>query len=82
MFFITSRQVCRDPRWGRSYESFGEDTDIVRNMTSIVTGLQGQPPEGHLKGYPFLAGRSVKLTIVHISFGPLKPKEIAFLIHF
>ncbi|XP_027110608.2 uncharacterized protein [Coffea arabica] len=50
--------VCRDPRWGRSYESFGEDTEIVRNMTSIVTGLQGQRPEGHPKGYPFLAGRN------------------------
>ncbi|CAI9106925.1 OLC1v1006176C2 [Oldenlandia corymbosa var. corymbosa] len=49
--------VCKDPRWGRCYESFGEDTEIVRNMTSIVSGLQGEPPEGHPKGYPFLAGR-------------------------
>ncbi|KAL3518085.1 hypothetical protein ACH5RR_020674 [Cinchona calisaya] len=50
--------VCRDPRWGRCYESFGEETEIVRNMTSIVSGLQGQQPEGHLKGYPFVAGRN------------------------
>ncbi|KAL8055910.1 hypothetical protein ABFX02_04G086100 [Erythranthe guttata] len=50
--------VSRDPRWGRCYESYGEDTEIVRKMTSIVTGLQGQPPEGHLKGYPFVAGRN------------------------
>ncbi|KAE8733805.1 laccase-4 [Hibiscus syriacus] len=49
--------VCRDPRWGRCYESFGEDTKIVRKMTSIITGLQGQPPVGHVKGYPFVAGR-------------------------
>ncbi|KAF5744533.1 Glycosyl hydrolase family protein isoform 1 [Tripterygium wilfordii] len=49
--------VCRDPRWGRCYESYSEDTDIVRKMTSIVTGLQGQPLEGHPKGYPFVAGR-------------------------
>ncbi|XP_047979857.1 beta-glucosidase BoGH3B-like [Salvia hispanica] len=49
--------VTRDPRWGRSYESYSEDTEIVRKMTSLVTGLQGQPPEGHPKGYPFLAGR-------------------------
>ncbi|EOY33797.1 Glycosyl hydrolase family protein isoform 4 [Theobroma cacao] len=27
-------------------------------MTSIVTGLQGQPPVGHPKGYPFVAGRN------------------------
>ncbi|PON62809.1 Glycoside hydrolase [Trema orientale] len=48
--------VCKDPRWGRCYESFSEDTEIVRNMTSIVTGLQGRPPPGHQKGYPFVAG--------------------------
>ncbi|KAB1225766.1 Beta-glucosidase BoGH3B [Morella rubra] len=50
--------VCRDPRWGRCYESYSEDTVIVRKMTSIVTGLQGQPPHEHPKGYPFVAGRN------------------------
>ncbi|XP_022881220.1 uncharacterized protein LOC111398515 isoform X1 [Olea europaea var. sylvestris] len=49
--------VCRDPRWGRCYESFGEDTEVVRKMTSIVEGLQGKPPPGHPNGYPFVAGR-------------------------
>ncbi|XP_054799734.1 uncharacterized protein LOC129304116 [Prosopis cineraria] len=50
--------VCKDPRWGRCYETFGEDTEIVRKMTSIVSGLQGQPPKGHQYGYPFVAGRN------------------------
>nr|BBD18021.1 beta-glucosidase [Gentiana triflora] len=50
--------VCKDPRWGRCYESFSEDTEIVRKMTTVITGLQGKPPEGHPKGYPFLAGRN------------------------
>ncbi|KAI8016687.1 Beta-glucosidase BoGH3B [Camellia lanceoleosa] len=49
--------VCRDSRWGRCYESYSEDAEIVRKMTSIVTGLQGQLPQGHTKGYPFVAGR-------------------------
>nr|AMP82915.1 beta-D-xylosidase 3 [Catalpa bungei] len=49
--------VCRDPRWGRCYESFGEDPQIVKMMTLMVTGLQGQPPHGHPSGYPFVAGR-------------------------
>ncbi|KAL3653235.1 hypothetical protein CASFOL_002916 [Castilleja foliolosa] len=49
--------VSRDPRWGRSYESYSENTEIVRKMTCLVSGLQGQPPEGHPKGYPFLSGR-------------------------
>lgn len=48
--------VCRDPRWGRCYESFSEDTEIVRQMTSVVSGLQGLPPQGHPIGYPFIAG--------------------------
>ncbi|XP_020212705.1 uncharacterized protein LOC109797170 isoform X1 [Cajanus cajan] len=50
--------VCRDPRWGRCYECYSEDTEIVRKMTSIVSGLQGQPPQGHEHGYPFVAGRN------------------------
>ncbi|XP_008785418.1 beta-glucosidase BoGH3B-like [Phoenix dactylifera] len=48
--------VCRDPRWGRCYESYSEDTEVVRTMAAIVAGLQGSPPEGHPAGYPFLAG--------------------------
>lgn len=50
--------VCKDPRWGRCLESYSEDTDVVCNMTSIVSGLQGPPPEGHPAGFPFLAGRN------------------------
>ncbi|GER28093.1 glycosyl hydrolase family protein [Striga asiatica] len=49
--------VCRDPRWGRCYESFGEDPQIVKMMTSMVIGLQGKPSQGHPYGYPFVAGR-------------------------
>jgi beta-glucosidase len=47
--------VCRDPRWGRCYESYSEDPEIVRSLTTIVSGLQGQPPADHPHGYPFLA---------------------------
>lgn len=50
-------QVIRDPRWGRCYESYSEDSEVVRKMSCLVTGLQGPPPEGHPHGYPFLAGR-------------------------
>ncbi|KAH9627561.1 hypothetical protein KSS87_009561 [Heliosperma pusillum] len=49
--------VCKDPRWGRCYESYSEDTEIVRKMTSIVSGLQGNPPREHPNGYPYVAGR-------------------------
>ncbi|ERN09694.1 uncharacterized protein LOC18437851 isoform X1 [Amborella trichopoda] len=49
--------VSRDPRWGRCYESYSEDTETVRKMTTIVQGLQGSPPQSHPKGYPFLASR-------------------------
>ncbi|KAJ0622273.1 putative glucan 1,3-beta-glucosidase [Helianthus annuus] len=50
--------VCRDPRWGRCYESYSEDTQLVRKMTSLVTGLQGKPPVNHPNGYPYVAGRN------------------------
>nr|POF18720.1 periplasmic beta-glucosidase [Quercus suber] len=48
--------VMRDPRWGRCYESFSEDSEIVSAMTSAVVGYQGIPPEGHPNGYPYVAG--------------------------
>ncbi|VAH36983.1 unnamed protein product [Triticum turgidum subsp. durum] len=46
--------VCRDSRWGRCYESYSEDPEMVRSFTTIVAGLQGQPPADHPHGYPFL----------------------------
>ncbi|AQK86195.1 Glycosyl hydrolase family protein [Zea mays] len=51
----TALEVCRDPRWGRCYESYSEDPEIVRSLTTIVSGLQGQPSADHPHGYPFLA---------------------------
>ena len=33
--------VVRDDRWGRSYESFGEDPALVASMAPIITGYQG-----------------------------------------
>jgi len=34
--------VCRDPRWGRTEETFGEDPYLVARMgTAFVRGLQG-----------------------------------------
>ncbi|MFI7431209.1 glycoside hydrolase family 3 protein [Micromonospora sp. NPDC049836] len=34
--------VSRDERWGRSYESFGEDPALVVSMESVIDGLQGR----------------------------------------
>ncbi|CAN6315260.1 unnamed protein product [Urochloa humidicola] len=49
--------VCRDPRWGRCYESYSEDTRLVQLMTSnMVTGLQGDVPSKHPKGVPYVGG--------------------------
>ncbi|XP_009609160.1 uncharacterized protein [Nicotiana tomentosiformis] len=50
--------VCRDPRWGRCYESYSEDHKIVRAMTDIIPGLQGDLPANSRKGVPFVAGKS------------------------
>jgi beta-glucosidase len=35
--------VTRDERWGRSYESFGEDPALVESLETIIQGLQGRP---------------------------------------
>ncbi|KAF3684903.1 putative aldehyde oxidase-like protein-like [Capsicum annuum] len=50
--------VCRDPRWGRCYESYSEDHKIVRTMTEIIHGLQGDLPANSRKGVPFVGGKS------------------------
>lgn len=57
LFFCPFLQVLGDPRWGRSYECYGEDPGLVSEMTSLVSGLQGEPPQEHPNGYPFVAGR-------------------------
>ncbi|KAI4323717.1 hypothetical protein L6164_023301 [Bauhinia variegata] len=49
--------VCRDPRWGRCYESYSEDHKIVEQMTAIIPGLQGNIPPSYRKGYPYVAGK-------------------------
>ncbi|XP_022744236.1 uncharacterized protein LOC111295127 isoform X2 [Durio zibethinus] len=49
--------VCRDPRWGRCYESYSEDPQIVQAMTEIIPGLQGDIPASSPEGVPFVAGK-------------------------
>ena len=34
--------VARDERWGRTYESFGEDPELVSSMETMIDGLQGR----------------------------------------
>jgi beta-glucosidase len=36
--------VARDDRWGRTYESFGEDPTLVSRMETEIDGLQGANP--------------------------------------
>jgi beta-glucosidase len=38
--------VARNDRWGRTYESFGEQPEIATAMTTVVDGLQGTPLGG------------------------------------
>ncbi|XP_026412155.1 uncharacterized protein LOC113307901 isoform X2 [Papaver somniferum] len=50
--------VCRDPRWGRCYESYSEDPKIVQEMTEIIPGLQGYIPPSSRKGIPYVGGNT------------------------
>ncbi|KAL3644119.1 hypothetical protein CASFOL_012051 [Castilleja foliolosa] len=49
--------VCRDPRWGRCYESYSEDPTVVEAMTEIIPGLQGDIPTTSRKGVPYVGGK-------------------------
>ena len=53
--------VAQDDRWGRTYESYGEEPELVRAMgMELVLGLQGEP------GSPqFLDGAHVLATGKH-----------------
>lgn len=48
--------VCRDPRWGRCYESYSEDPKVVQEMTEIISGLQGDILANSRKGVPYVSG--------------------------
>ncbi len=42
--FAPTLAVVRDPRWGRTYESYSERPDVVASMAgAMVEGLQGTP---------------------------------------
>ncbi|KAJ6428700.1 hypothetical protein OIU84_020384 [Salix udensis] len=49
--------VCKDPRWGRCYESYSEDHKLVEAMTEIIPGLQGDIPAKSRKGVPYVGGK-------------------------
>ena len=58
--FAPTVAVARDPRWGRTYESYSEDPEIVRDYAAaIVTGLQGAADAD------FLSDRRVISTVKH-----------------
>ncbi|MDH3294532.1 MAG: glycoside hydrolase family 3 protein, partial [Acidimicrobiia bacterium] len=43
--FAPTVAVALDPRWGRTYEAFGSDTDLVGGLgAAAVRGLQGSDP--------------------------------------
>ncbi|MGJ8692307.1 MAG: glycoside hydrolase family 3 N-terminal domain-containing protein [Thalassotalea sp.] len=58
--FAPTVATVRDDRWGRTYEGYSEDPEIVKTYAqAIVKGLQGQP------GKDFLADNRVISTVKH-----------------
>ena len=44
--FSPNLDVCTDPRWGRSEETWGEDPYVIsRAANAIIQGLQGEPAD-------------------------------------
>jgi beta-glucosidase len=59
--FAPTVAVVRDDRWGRTYEGYSEDPEVVRGCAgAMVRGLQGDP---HSAG--FLDGHHVIATAKH-----------------
>ena len=63
--FAPMMDICRDPRWGRVIECFGEDPYLASKMAEgAVRGYQGADPEHirvaacakHFAGYGFAEG--------------------------
>ncbi|MGW2210023.1 glycoside hydrolase family 3 protein [Streptomyces sp. NPDC001781] len=54
--------VSRDERWGRSYESFGEDPALVESMETVIQGLQG-----HADGRDLARADKVLATAKHFA---------------
>lgn len=58
--FAPTVAVVRDDRWGRTYEGYSEDPEIVREYSrSIVSGLQGRVDQD------FLGNEQVIATVKH-----------------
>ena len=54
--FAPTVAVVRDDRWGRTYESYSEDPEVVASYADrMVMGIQGHPGEDFLKGYHRIA---------------------------
>ena len=59
--FAPTIAVVRDDRWGRTYEGYSEEPEIVRSFASaIVEGIQGRPSDPD-----FLRGPHVLATAKH-----------------
>ena len=49
--FSPTVAVARDDRWGRTYESYSEDPELVARLgAALVTGLQGDPDNADYLG--------------------------------
>jgi beta-glucosidase len=60
--------VCRDPRWGRCYESYCEDPKVVQAMTEIIPGMQGDVYDNMHMGSITLLDYILGLLIISYQF--------------
>ena len=61
--FSPTVAVARDARWGRTYESYSEDPELVRQYAAaMVQGLQGVPGHRQLPGRRPRAGHARSIS--------------------
>jgi beta-glucosidase len=71
--FTPVMDLARDPRWGRTEETYGEDPYLVSRMgVAVIEGLQGHLPSAS-EGYLFLIDRHhVLATAKHFVHGMME----------
>lgn len=69
--------IARDPRWGRCYETYGEDPHLVsQNAIAYVSGLQANKKEGVLATAKHFLGYSETQGGINQAVSRINDKEL------
>lgn len=75
--------VIRDPRWGRAFESFGEDPELVADMgVQVMQGIQAEGSLATAKHFAVYTQETGRNTITSDAQIELRPMHEIYLLPF